>query len=70
MQVLDTSEHNLNDAAINRGNVVHLNQYMSGLPGRLPPTFGKENPKKKFTGGTIFVDGKTGFVHHHYQVSL
>jgi hypothetical protein len=51
-QVLDTSEQNLNDAATNPGDVVHLDQYMSGLPGRLPTTFGKEKPKKKYTGGT------------------
>jgi hypothetical protein len=69
-QVLDTSERNLNDAVINPGDVIHLDQYMMGLHGRLPTTFGKENPKKKFTGGIIFVDGKTGFVHHYHQVSL
>jgi hypothetical protein len=69
-QVLDTSEHNLNDAATNPCDGVHRDQYMSGLPGRLPTTFGKENPKKKYTGGTIFVDGKTGFIHHHQQVSI
>jgi hypothetical protein len=69
-QVLDTSESNFNEAATNPGNIVHLDQYMSRLPGHLPTTFGKENPKKKYTGGTIFVDGKTGFIHHHHQVSL
>jgi hypothetical protein len=68
--VLDTSERNLNDAAINPGDVIHIDQYMSGLPGRLPTTFVKETPKKQYAGGTIFVDGKTGFVHHHHQVSL
>jgi hypothetical protein len=69
-QVLDTSERNLNDAATIPDNIIHLDQYMSGLPGRLPTKFGKANPKKKFTGGTLFVDGTTGFVHHHHQVSL
>jgi hypothetical protein len=68
--VLDTSKRNLNDSAINPGDVIHLDQYMSGLPGRLPTTFGKEKPKKRYAGGTIFVDGKTGFIHHHHQVSL
>jgi hypothetical protein len=46
-QVLDTSEHNLNDAAMNPGDVLHLDQYMSGLPGHLPTTFGKEKPIRK-----------------------
>jgi hypothetical protein len=69
-QVLDTRARNLNKAATNPGDIVHLDQYMSVFPGRLPTTFGKENPKKKYTGETIFVDGKTGFIHHHHQVSL
>jgi hypothetical protein len=69
-QVLDTSERNLSDATINPGDVIHLDQYMSRLPGRLPTTFGKEKSKKRYAGGTISVDGKTGFVHHHHQVSL
>jgi hypothetical protein len=43
---------------------------MYGLPGHLPNTYGKEKPKARFTGGTIFVDGKMGFIHHHHQVSL
>jgi hypothetical protein len=43
---------------------------MSCLPGPLPNTYEKEKPKARFTGGTIFVDGKTGFIHHHHQVSL
>jgi hypothetical protein len=42
--VLDSSDRNLNDDAPNPGDVVHLDQYMSGLPGRLPQTFGKEKP--------------------------
>jgi hypothetical protein len=69
-QILDTSKHNLNDATIKRGDMVDLDQYMSVLPSRLPTTFGKEKPKKKYTGGTIFIDGKTGFIHHHHQVYL
>jgi hypothetical protein len=69
-QVLDTSARNFNDAAINTGDVIHLGHYMSGLPGRLPTTFGKEKPKERYAGGNIFVDGKTGCIHHHHQVSL
>jgi hypothetical protein len=69
-QVFDKSERNLNDAATIPGDVIHLDQYMSGLPGRLPTTFGKEKPKKNFAGGTIFIEGNTGLVHQHHQVSL
>jgi hypothetical protein len=47
-----------------------LSKTFAGLPGRLPHTLGKENPKARFTGGTIFIDGNTGIIHHHRQVSL
>jgi hypothetical protein len=66
--VMDSSDRNLNDDVLNPGDVFHLDQYMHDLPGCLPHTFEKEKPKARFTGGTIFVDGKTGFIHH--QVSL
>jgi hypothetical protein len=60
----------LNNDAPNPVNIVHLDQYMAGLPGRLLHTFGKEKPKSRFIGGTIFVDGQTGCIHHHHQESL
>jgi hypothetical protein len=68
--VVDSSNRNLNDDAPNPGGIVHLDQHMYGLPDRLPNTYEKKKPKARFTGGTIFVDGKTGFIHHHHQVSL
>jgi hypothetical protein len=68
--VLDSINRNLNDDAPSPGDIVHIDHYMSGLPGRLPNTYGKEKPKARFTGGAIFVDGKMGFIHHHHQVSL
>jgi hypothetical protein len=68
-QVLDTIKPNL-DAATIQGDMIHLDQYMPGLYDSLPTTFGKEKPKKKFTGRTIFGDGNTCFVHHHHQFSL
>jgi hypothetical protein len=69
-QFIDTRERNLNDSVTNPGDMIHFDQYMLGLPDRLPTTFGKEKPKKRFSGGTIFVDVKTGFIQHHHQVSL
>jgi hypothetical protein len=68
--VVNTSDRNLIDGALSPGNVVHLEQYMPVLPGCLPHTFGKENPKSRLTDGTILVDEKMGFIHHHHQVSL
>jgi hypothetical protein len=43
---------------------------MSGLPGRILHTFGKNNPASHLNGGNIFVDKRTGFIHHHQQVYL
>jgi hypothetical protein len=45
-QVLDTSEKNLNDTATIPGDVIHLHQYMSGLPGRPLPPLGKRSPRR------------------------
>jgi hypothetical protein len=70
MTVVSYRDRDLNDDMPNQSGVVHLNQYMPGLPGLLPHTSGKEKHKALFTRGTIFVDGKTGFIHHHHQMSL
>jgi hypothetical protein len=43
---------------------------MSATHGRLPHTKGKESKSKKYTGGTIFVDHSTSYIHHANQVSL
>jgi hypothetical protein len=58
--VVDSSNRYLNDDAPNPGDIVHQDQYMYGLPGCLSNTFGKFKHKARFTGGTIFVDGKNG----------
>jgi hypothetical protein len=48
--VLDSSDQKLNNDAPNPSDVVHLYQYMSGHPGRLPQPFGKENLQARFVG--------------------
>jgi hypothetical protein len=48
--VLDSSDQNLNNDAPNPSGVVHLDQYMSGLPGRLPQPFGKRSLKHASRG--------------------
>jgi hypothetical protein len=38
---------------------------------RLSPYYMWEGEaQNKYTGGTVFVDGRNGFIHHHHQVSL
>jgi hypothetical protein len=49
---------------------VSLDQFMSATHGRLPHTKGKEGKSKQYTGGTIFVDHATKYIHHSNQVSL
>ena len=52
------------------GECTSLDQYVSAFPGRLPNTFGKESPKEKFNGGTIFVDHATSYIYIRNQQSL
>jgi hypothetical protein len=49
---------------------VSIDQYISGLPGRLTHTRGKEDKKTQYNGGTLFVDHCSGDIHHKNQVSL
>jgi hypothetical protein len=46
---------------------VLIDQYVSSVPGCLPHTKGKESPKDKFNGGTIFVHH---YIHLTHQVFL
>jgi hypothetical protein len=52
------------------GQTVSINQYMSSTHGRLAHTKGKESRSKKFTGGTLFADHATLYIHCTNQVSL
>ena len=52
------------------GDTVSTDQYECRIKGRLPYTRGKEDPKKMFSGGTLFVDHATGYIKTYNQVSL
>jgi hypothetical protein len=52
------------------GAKVSIDQYISGLPGRLNHTRWKEDKKTQYNGGTIFVDHCSGYIHYKNQVSL
>ena len=55
---------------VHPGDCASIDQYISGLPGRLPNTFGKEPDKDQYQGGMIFVDHATQWVFLKHQVSL
>ena len=52
------------------GGRVSTDQFVSSLPGRLATTYGKESTEKQFTGGTIFIDEASEYIHVENQVSL
>jgi hypothetical protein len=52
------------------GQRVSIDQYMSSTHRRLAHTKGKESKSKKFTGGILFVDHATLYIHCTNQVSL
>jgi hypothetical protein len=60
----------LSAGKVRPGARVSVDQYISGLPGRLPNTYGKEPAKDRYHGGTLFVDHCSGFVFIRHQVSL
>lgn len=52
------------------GDCVSIDQFVSKVPGRLSHTFGKEDPRLKFNGGTMFADHASGYIFLNQQVSL
>jgi hypothetical protein len=50
------------------GTIVSIDQYISGLPGRITHTRGET--KTQYNGGTLFVDHCSGYTHHKNQLSL
>jgi hypothetical protein len=52
------------------GQTVSIDQYMSVTHGRLAHTKGKEAKSKKYTGGTLFIDHATQYIHCRHQVLL
>lgn len=51
------------------GRRTSVDLYQSSTRGRLPNTFGKEPEDQQYTGGAIFVDHATTFVHNTHQLS-
>jgi hypothetical protein len=70
IQGIDSSNLDLSQGEIQPGTKVSIYQYISGLPGRLTHTRGKEDKKTQYNGRTIFVDHCSGYIHHKNQVSL
>jgi hypothetical protein len=47
-----------------------VDHFVCSTKGRLPHTYGKEDPKLQYSGGAIFVDHATVYTYIHHQVSL
>jgi GAG-pre-integrase domain/Zinc knuckle len=52
------------------GQKVSVDHFVCSTKGRLPNTYGKEDPKLQYSGGAIFVDHASGYTYIHHQVSL
>jgi hypothetical protein len=52
------------------GTKFSIDQYISGLPGQLTHTRGKEDKKTQYNGGTIFVYHCSGYIRHKNQIYL
>ena len=52
------------------GELICCDQYVCGLPGRLPHTRGRESQAERYHGGTIFVDAYSSKIFIRNQVSL
>ena len=52
------------------GECLSIDQYISGTPGRLLHTRGKEDETKQYNGGFVAYDHATGKIFHQCQVSL
>ena len=63
-------EMSLRRGAMQPGDMVSIDQYVSMLPGHLPHTKGKEPKHQQYNGGTLFVDHATKHIYLQHQVSL
>lgn len=52
------------------GGRVSTDQFVSSLPGRLPTSYGREKEHEQYTGGTVFIDEASEYIHVENQVSL
>jgi len=52
------------------GDLVSMDQFVSGTPGRLFSGYGREAQHNRFQGGTIFNDAGSGAIWVEHQVSL
>jgi hypothetical protein len=51
------------------GQTVSVDHFQSSAKGRLYESFGKTSEDKMYSGGSIFVDHATGYIHVEHQVS-
>ena len=52
------------------GDLVSVDHFIYSEKGRLIHTYGKEAPDEKFSGGCIFVDHASGYIHVELQQAV
>ena len=60
----------LRQGHLHPGQCVSVDHFVSRVKGRLPNTYGKEHDDERYTGGCIFVDHSTGYIHVVHQTHL
>jgi hypothetical protein len=70
IQGVDSCNRDLSQGDIQPGTKVSIDQYISGLSGRLMHRKGKEDKKTQYNGGNIFEDYCSGYNHHKKTKSL
>ena len=67
---VDEKDGSLKVNHLRPGQVVSADQFVSKLPGRLSTSRGREREEEKYSGGTIYVDHASSYVHVNNQVLL
>ena len=55
---------------LNPGDCMSVDQYLAGVPGRLPHTRGQESRSNRYHGGTLFFNHASSKIFVRHQVSL
>jgi hypothetical protein len=66
---IPSKEGSLKSEDLFPGQTVSVDHFQSSAKGRLYESFGKTSEDKMYSGGCIFVDHATGYIHVEHQVS-
>jgi len=69
-KAVKAKEDSLSAGDVHPGDCVHMDQFISRVPGRLESGYGKEGADNRYHGGTFITDGASGLVKVYPQVTL